>query len=197
MKSDKSEIKTKKINKVIECIDWLRLLLVSLLIAYLIPVFVLRPLHVDGSSMYPTLEDKEFVLSNIFANLTSSIERFDVVVVKEPESGELWVKRVIALPGESIEVKGGKLYINGQYVEETFLDEEYVRSQTQGKATFTKDFSTVKLQENEYFLMGDNRNHSLDSRVRGPFKREEIIGRHIYVLYPFSKARLVTNGNTN
>ncbi len=195
MKENKSEIK--KINKVIECVDWIRLLLISLLIAYFIPVFILRPLHVDGSSMYPTLEDKEFVLSNIFANLTSSINRFDVVVAKEPESGELWVKRVIALPGESVEVKDGKLYIDGQYVEEPFLDEEYVRSQTQGNTTFTKDFSAVKLQENEYFLMGDNRNHSLDSRARGPFKREDIIGKHIYVLYPFSKARIVTNGNKN
>ncbi len=195
MKKSKIEMNTKRENILIECLDWLRLLLISLLIAYLIPIFLLRPLQVDGSSMYPTLEDKELVLSNIFSNLTSPIERFDVVVVKEPKSGDLWVKRVIALPGEKVEVKQEKLYINGQYVEEPFLNQEYVKSQIQKEGFFSKDVKAVTLKENEYFLMGDNRSNSLDSRTRGPFKREEIIGKHIYVLYPFSKIRMVLNGN--
>lgn len=184
----------RKQSFLVESLDWLRLAIICLAIVYFVPTFVVRPLQVNGPSMQPTFVDQEFVLTNVFANLVFGVDRFDTVVVKEPESGDLWVKRIIALPGESVAVKGGVLYIDDVVYEEPYLDEQYMISESGSAQNFTKDFSAVTLGEDEYFVMGDNRNHSLDSRARGPFKRTDIIGKHVYVLYPFENMKVVTNG---
>lgn len=176
--------KTKKENLLIESLDWLRLVVICMALLYIVPTFGLRPLVVHGPSMYPTLKDGEPFLSNVAAYLIFGVDRFDVVAVKDEESGDQWVKRVIALPNETIECKGGQIYINNELIEEPFLD----------ASVRTNDFGPVTLKNDEYFVMGDNRTNSLDSRKRGPFEKSDILGKYAYVYYPFDMWRAVTDG---
>lgn len=184
--------KTRKESFLLESLDLIRIVIIILVLVYMIPNLVIRPETVSGISMVPTLEDGERGVTNILASLLFGVDRFDVVALVEPQSGDQWVKRVIGLPGETIEYKDGKLYINGAYVEENFLDDDYISSVGRTRSTFTENFSAVTLGDNEYFVMGDNRKDSLDSRRVGPFKRSDIIGKHLYVFWP--NIRMVTNG---
>jgi len=185
--------KTKRENFLLESIDLLRIVVIIVVLVYFIPIFILRPETVIGRSMLPTLQDGEKGLTNIMSALVFGIHRFDVVAVLEPESGEQWVKRVIGLPGETIAYKNGVLYIDGQAIEEPFLDDDYIASTGRTRSNFTSDMDEITLEDNEYFLVGDNRPESKDSRYRGPFHRSDIIGKHFYVFYP--DLRVVTNGD--
>lgn len=122
--------------------------------------------------MNPTLNDKDIMILNEISYGFSDIVRFDIVVVKE--ENEYLIKRIIGLPGEKIEYKDNKLYIDGKYVKEDFKHME------------TMDFSTT-LGEDEYFIMGDNRTNSTDSRIFGPISRDEIIGKTSLTILPISR----------
>lgn len=117
-------------------------------------------MSISGNSMYPTLKDKQVVkVSKI-----KEINRFDIVIAKKTDN-YLIVKRVIGLPDEKVEYKDNHLYINEKPITEDFIDLY---------STKTEDF-VYTLKGNEYFLLGDNREYSTDSREHGPFKKEEII----------------------
>ena len=179
-------------------LDFARLILITVVAAMVILVFVARKEEVRGTSMYPTLEEGESVIINMAANYVGEIKRFDVVVAREYRSDDLWVKRVIGLPGETISYREDVLYVDGKAMEEPFLDKKYVEQvkKSANKLYFTQDYTSKKLGKNEYLLVGDNRNESLDSRndAVGPFQREQIIARGVFVYQPFSKARYVGNG---
>lgn len=123
-------------------------------------VAVFYPIKIVGNSMFPTLKDGEIGICTRISN----ISRFDIVVVIQ--DGKKIIKRVIGLPNEIIEYKDNQLYINNSLVKDS------------KKVGFTKDFK-VKLGSDEYFCMGDNREHSLDSRKYGAYKRKQIIGEKI------------------
>lgn len=177
-------------------LDFLRMILVTFIILMLVFTFVLRKNTVVGSSMYPTLEDGEHVIVNVAASYLTDIERFDVVVVHSPDNKDLWVKRVIGLPGETISYQDGILYVDNKEIEEPFLDKNYVEQvvKQQQLKTFTQDMAPVTLKDNEYFLMGDNRNNSMDSRSVGPFTRDKIIAKGMLIYSPIDKVRYVSNG---
>ena len=179
-------------------LDFARLILITVVAAMVIVVFVARKEEVRGTSMYPTLVEGESVIINMAANYVGEIKRFDVVVAREYRSDDLWVKRVIGLPGETISYREDVLYVDGKAMEEPFLDKKYVEQvkKSANKLYFTQDYISKKLGKNEYLLVGDNRNESLDSRndAVGPFQREQIIARGVFVYQPFSKARYVGNG---
>ena len=179
-------------------LDFARLILITVVAAMVILVFVARKEEVRGTSMYPTLVEGESVIINMAANYVGEIKRFDVVVAREYRSDDLWVKRVIGLPGETISFREDVLYVDGKAMEEPFLDKKYVEQvkKSANKLYFTQDYISKKLGKNEYLLVGDNRNESLDSRndAVGPFQREQIIARGVFVYQPFSKARYVGNG---
>ena len=174
-------------------LDFARLILITVVAAMVILVFVARKEEVRGTSMYPTLVEGESVIINMAANYVGEIKRFDVVVAREYRSDDLWVKRVIGLPGETISYREDVLYVDGKAMEEPFLDKKYVEQvkKSANKLYFTQDYISKKLGKNEYLLVGDNRNESLDSRndAVGPFQREQIIARGVFVYQPFSKAR--------
>lgn len=178
-------------------LDFARLILITVVAAMVILVFVARKEEVRGTSMYPTLQEGESVIINMAANYVGEIKRFDVVVAREYRSEDLWVKRVIGLPGETISYREDVLYVDGKAMEEPFLDKKYVEQvkKSANKLYFTQDYTSKKLGKNEYLLVGDNRNESLDSRndAVGPFQREQIIARGVFVYQPFSKARYVGN----
>ena len=179
-------------------LDFARLILITVVAAMVILVFVARKEEVRGTSMYPTLVEGESVIINMAANYVGEIKRFDVVVAREYRSDDLWVKRGIGLPGETISYREDVLYVDGKAMEEPFLDKKYVEQvkKSANKLYFTQDYISKKLGKNEYLLVGDNRNESLDSRndAVGPFQREQIIARGVFVYQPFSKARYVGNG---
>ena len=135
-------------------------------------IFFFSPIRVNGTSMYPTLQDKEFMILNKIS-LKQGINRFDIVVVQE--NNKHIIKRVIGLPGESVMYKDDKLYINGKAVEDNY------------SKTATNDFDNVVLGENEYFVMGDNRIVSKDSRVIGPVNIKNIKGKTNLIIFPFNK----------
>lgn len=135
-------------------------------------IFFFSPIRVNGTSMYPTLQDKEFMILNKIS-LKQGINRFDIVVVQE--NNKYIIKRVIGLPGESVMYKDSKLYINGKVIEDNY------------SKTTTNDFDNVILGENEYFVMGDNRAVSSDSRIIGPVNIKNIKGKTNLIIFPFNK----------
>lgn len=158
---------------------WLKenlLFTILLLIIIIIRIFFYSPIRVNGSSMYPTLQDKEFMILNKIG-LQKGINRFDIVVVES--NGKYIIKRVIGLPGESVMYSDNKLYINGKAIEDNYSKSE------------TENFENVILKDNEYFVMGDNREVSKDSRVIGPVNIKNIKGKTNLVIFPFNKIGIV------
>ena len=185
---------TEKKNSLVKILwEYAKIVMISFIIVFVMTTFFFRPVQVSGVSMYPTLIDGELGFTNVFTLNNFGIKRFDVVVAKLDYNGDYIVKRVIGLPFEEIEYKNGLLYVNGEHIEEKFLNQEYVMSQSQLEADklFTKDFGPIVLKENEYFLMGDNRLHSTDSRVFGVFTLDKIMSKSVYIWYPFNEMKIV------
>lgn len=149
--------------------------------------FVVIPVRIDGSSMASTLHDEDVALINAIGVNEKNMKRFDVVVAYSEELDEKIIKRVIGLPDETIEFRNDVLYIDGREVKQDFLDPYFVEQSciTYNTENFTEDFQTT-LDEDEYFLMGDNRLASTDSRVLGSFSIDDILGSQGVVIYPFS-----------
>lgn len=153
--------------------------IIIVVVVLLVRSFIVTPGLVNGSSMEPTLYNNELVLINKIG-LNKGIDRCDIVVVKYENS--TIIKRVIGLPYETVEYINDTLYIDGEIVN-TKVDFEY-----------TKDFK-LTAGKNEYIVLGDNRNISKDSRIIGPVKERDIIGKVDLVLFPFSKFGKVKWGN--
>ncbi len=148
--------------------------IVVIVIVLLIKQFVITPIRVNGNSMNNTLYDKDIMILDKISYRFNSIKRFDIVVIKK--NREYLIKRVIGLPGDTLEYKDNKLYINQELVEENFLHKE------------TLDYILEeKIPDNYYFVVGDNRLDSLDSRYIGLISKDEILGKTSLVLFPFNR----------
>ena len=145
---------------------------ITIILVLLVKKFVVSPIKVNGTSMMTTLHDGDIMILNIIDYKFNDIERFDIVVVKE--KNELIIKRVIALPGEKVTYKDNKLYINDKLVKDKYGN------------GFTNNFN-YKIPKGTYFVLGDNRENSMDSRVFGPFKRKDIIGKTNLIIFPFNR----------
>ena len=150
--------------------------------------YVVIPVRIDGISMENTLHDDTVALINAIGVKKENIKRFDIVVVNSEELNEKIIKRVIGLPGETVEFKDDVLYIDGVEVKQTFLDEEFVEESKTIYNTklFTEDFK-VTVGEGEYFVMGDNRDNSTDSRIIGLVPAYEIEGTTNFAIFPFDR----------
>ena len=144
---------------------------VIVVVVVLIRTFIITPVRVDGDSMKNTLKNGDILL----LYKLSSINRFDIIVLDEEKDNEKIIKRVIGMPGETVAIKKGKIYIN-----DTVIDDEYAYGET-------SDYNKVTLRDNEYFILGDNRLISKDSRYFGPIKENEIKGKIVFRLFPFTK----------
>lgn len=164
--------------------EWVKVIVVAVVLGLLITTFVIQRNTVFGDSMYPTLKAKDELVVEKVSKWFGGVERGDIITVHMDADygGEAnIIKRVIGLPGDHIELKDGAVYRNGEK-----LDEPYV---AEGKTTRILDrrFSDVILGEDEYFLLGDNRTVSLDSRRFGPVKKHNIIGEVLIRVWPFDR----------
>lgn len=183
----------------------IQILVVLVVIIVLSLIFVITPNQINGFSMYPTFDDDEIVLTNRFIQWGGAIglsdtinydyQRGDVVVFHSNSEEGAIVKRVIALPGETIVISQSRVFVDGKILTESYL--------TNGTITYNGDFlledMPYTLQEEEYFVMGDNRTKSVDSRYSelGPVKRNQITGKVIARVYPLDKFDLVQRGEYN
>jgi signal peptidase I len=139
---------------------------------FLVSHFIFQSLKVSGSSMYPTLFDNGSYWLNRSVYLKSEPQRTDIVAAKDPEDGCLVVKRIIAMPGESIYLNHGKVYVNGK-----LLDEPYLSKLTPTYAYEKNESEFFIIGNDQFFVMGDNRNNSCDSRTYGAVPRKNILGK--------------------
>lgn len=156
-------------EKIIKNIKELLPYIIILIVVVLVRTFIATPIKVNGNSMYKTLEGTEFMI----LNKLSKINRYDIVVV-DAHSDEL-IKRVYGLPGEKISIENNTIYINDKKLEDVYAYGE------------TSNYESIILGSDEYFILGDNREISLDSRTIGPVKKSQIKGRTNFVLYPFNR----------
>lgn len=168
-----------------EAWDVVRLLLVSLAIVLPIRYWVVQPFIVRGASMEPNFEDREYLLIDELSYSFREPKRGEVIVFRYPrDTRQFFIKRVVGLPGERLEIRGGQLRIvNRAYPEGFTLDESYLLSP--GNPTTPE--LTVTLGADEYFVLGDNRNFSSDSRVWGPLQRKFIMGRTLFRAWPLAR----------
>ena len=162
-------------------LDWIIVIGIALLVAFLVRTFVLAHFVVDGTSMSTTLHDGDRVFVNKLSYRLHDPNRGDVVVLHELEgaaSRDL-IKRVIALPGETIEVRNCEVIIDGQLLEEPYLDPEVVTPDNCGGET-----PPTTVPDGHVFVMGDNRGGSLDSRNLGPIDEDDLVGRAFVVFWP-------------
>ncbi len=182
-----------------DILGFIKVFVVSAIVILLFVNFVAHPVRVDGRSMYPTLKDGEFGFTNVGGVLLNGAERGDIVVVTMEEEGQKthWVKRVIGLPGDTVSCVNDVVYINGKVLDETkYIDPDYRQSLVDKFGYFNKvpdadntnvvDFEEVKLKDDEYYVMGDNRPYSKDSRYVGPVKKSQIFAKKMLVLLPIS-----------
>jgi signal peptidase I len=141
-------------------------------------IFTYQPLTIEGSSMAPLLSDHEKLFINRIVYHLGSIERGDVVVFDYPlDRTKLFIKRIIALPGETVEIRQGLVYVNGNWLPEPYVPSQY------GDLS---DFGPFKVPSNSYFVLGDHRNRSDDSRAFGTVARRLIHGRAVLAYWPVS-----------
>ncbi|HXL23084.1 MAG TPA: signal peptidase I [Candidatus Dormibacteraeota bacterium] len=169
---------------------WTRDLLIAIGLALVIIVFLYQPVKVEGTSMAPLLSDQERIFINKFVYRFEPISRGDVVVFWYPlDRSKSFIKRVVGLPGETVEIRQGSLFVNGEAVAEPYVPPQYED---------LSDFGPVRVPRESYFVMGDHRISSNDSRVFGPVASRFIYGRAVFAYWPVDHfgSLSVTEANT-
>ena len=156
----------------------------------LIYFFVGQLLEVTGDSMYPNFHDKEQIVAEKLSIKFKELKRGEIVIFEHPmEKDRLLIKRVIGLPGETIKIENGYVFINNKQLEEKYLPEG---TTTEGQ-NFLKEDIEHQIPNNSYVMMGDNRIKSTDSREWGYVSKDLVVGRGIFVYYPLNRIRLIEN----
>ncbi len=158
---------------------WVRDLLVSLAISAFIIIFLYQPVKVEGTSMMPGLEDQERIFVNKFVYRWEPIERGDIVVFRYPrDTSKSYIKRVIGVAGDRIRIENGKVFVNGEALDEDYVPSEYADARSYGE---------VKVPPNSFFVLGDHRTMSNDSRDFGPVNERYIYGKAVFGYWPMEK----------
>jgi signal peptidase I len=158
---------------------WLRDLVISVAISAFIIIFLYQPVKVEGTSMMPSLEDQERIFVNKFVYRLEPIERGDIVVFRYPrDPSKSYIKRVIGMAGDKIRIDGGQVYVNGEALDETYVPAEY---------SDTRTYPELTVPPNSYFVLGDHRSMSNDSRDFGPVNQSYIYGKAVFGYWPMDK----------
>lgn len=166
-----------------------KMVVISLAIIIPIRYFLIQPFYVKGASMEPNFHDHEYLIIDEISYRFNKPQRGDIIVFRYPENPqEYFIKRIIGLPGETIEIENGDIKIyNKQYPEGFILPENYLSSKLK---TYVGTKQQMEVPDNAYYVLGDNRNASKDSRSFGPVKEDLIIGRVFFRGWPFNKISL-------
>ena len=163
--------------------SWLRDLVISVTISAFIIIFLYQPVRVEGTSMLPMLEDQDRLFINKIAYRVGEIQRGDVVVFQYPhDHSKSYIKRVIALPGDRLRIDQGDVYVNGKRLPEPYVPSRFEDDRSQPE---------MVLPRNAYFVMGDHRSISSDSRDFGPVDRDLIYGKAVFVYWPMEQVGVV------
>ena len=158
---------------------WARDLLVSLAISAFIIIFLYQPVKVEGTSMMPGLEDQERIFVNKFVYRWEPIERGDIVVFRYPrDTSKSYIKRVIGVAGDRIRIANGKVFVNGEALDEDYVPSDYADARSYGE---------VVVPANSFFVLGDHRTMSNDSRDFGPVNERYIYGKAVFGYWPMEK----------
>jgi len=159
--------------------SWIRDLFFSVIIALFIILFVYQPVKVEGGSMEPGLEDQERIFINKLVYRLENIGRGDIIVFRYPrDPRKNFIKRVIGIPGDRIRVTNGRVYVNGQWKPEPYVPEQYMDS---------RSYAEIVVPADSYFVMGDHRTMSNDSREFGPVGRDFIYGKAVFGYWPVER----------
>ena len=181
----KRKEKEESVSTARELFQWVAAIVAAVLIALAIDNFVIVNAQIPSGSMENTIMTGDRVIGNRFAYSFSDPQRFDIIIFRYPDDeSQLFIKRIIGLPGETVEIQDGKIYLNGS-------DEPLEDVQT--KETMVGSFGPYTVPENSYFVMGDNRRVSLDSRSEevGTVSEDSIVGKAFIRLYPFNQIKLL------
>ncbi len=163
--------------------NWARDLLFALLFSFFIIVFVYQPVKVEGGSMEPGLEDQEHIVINKLVYRVETIERGDIVVFHYPrDTRKSFIKRVVGLPGDRIRIAYGHVFVNDEAVAEPYVPSDYLDA---------RSFPEIVVPGNAYFVLGDHRSMSNDSREFGPVMRSYIYGKAVFGYWPMEKLGIV------
>lgn len=185
---DEQSFGTKFKNNITELIEFIAIVFAILMA---IRVFAAEPHKVSGSSMVPNFHDGDYIITNKLATRLSEPKRGEVVILQDPlDINKVFIKRVIGLPGETLKILSGAVYINNQLLEELYLP---TGLRTSGE-NFLKDGDEITVPDGNYFVMGDNRNNSSDSREWGLLKKNLIIGQAFLRYWPLDKVTFVNIG---
>ena len=165
--------KRKKSFELIYLLPYTAVIIKAIIFFYILSHLCLMPVYVEGQSMNPTVKDGTIGLSNIAFRHVFGLTRFDIVLIQR-ENGEVWVKRVIGLPNETLSIKDNVLYINQKPCPQRFLSD----------TVKTNDYDEIQIGADEVFVMGDNREHSYDSRNVGTISLSDIISKDLYAVLP-------------
>jgi signal peptidase I len=158
---------------------WVRDLIISLAISAFIIIFLYQPVKVEGTSMMPSLEDQERIFVNKFVYRLEPIERGDIVVFRYPrDPSKSYIKRVIGMAGDRIRIDGGQVYVNDRSLDEDYVPPAY---------TDSRSYPEMVVPENSYFVLGDHRSMSNDSRDFGPVNQSFIYGKAVFGYWPMDK----------
>lgn len=172
-----------------EAMEWIKALLIAAVLVFMIRYFIFAPFIVDGPSMEPNFETGERLIVNKFIYDFRDPRHGEVIVFHAPE-GKDYIKRVIALEGETVKVSDNKVYVNGKEVDEDYI-RDIVAEKAKNGEKYTADFAEVTVPAGEIFAMGDNRRNSKDSRMIGPQPVSKIVGRADIIFWPAEKIQLV------
>ena len=163
--------------------SWIRDLTLSIGVSAFIIIFLYQPVRVEGTSMLPNLEDQDRLFINKMAFRVGEVERGDVVVFQYPrDHTKSYIKRVIALPGDRVSIDHGRVFVNGKALAEPYVPARFTDDRSQPEMT---------IPPNEFFVMGDHRSISSDSRDFGPVERGLIYGKAAFVYWPMDQAGVV------
>lgn len=162
--------------------DMIESVAIALILAFLIRTFVIQPFYIPSSSMYPTLQTNDKIMVNKFIYYLTKPKRGDIMVFHYPlDKNKDYIKRVIGLENETVEVKDSQVYINGKVLQEPYLPEGLDYG----------EFGPFKVPPGQYFMMGDNRPDSQDSRYWGALDKNLIIGKAMLIFWPFNRITLL------
>ncbi len=170
--------------------EYLQIILIFLMVFTIVYLFIGQLFEVTGDSMFPTFKDKEQIIAEKISVNFTHLKRGDIIIFKNPyEGNKLLIKRVIALPEETFQIKETHVLINNNQLSEPYLNEDVA---TFGKASLKEEVE-YKVPSGSYIVLGDNREQSTDSREWGYVKSENIVGKVALVYYPLKNLRIIQN----